>query len=337
MMTRVLFFAAALALSGCAQQSAPTEAPSEAATAPDIGEILATVGDVQVGVKEFQIAAARHAPANGESLTPEEKKTILDELIVEKMLFLEARKKGIDRDPKVQKVMMNTLMRQEVYASVRNSDFTEDQLKDYFDVHTDDFVVPEKVQLKRILIKSGPERTPEQAKALAEEIRIKVFADQSAFKDLATQHSEDPYRRRGGDLGFVAKDGKPGIDAAVVEKAFALQVGQVSEVFEAEGGFNVVLVANRRERVERTFEQMKGSVLRKVKSDKYKELHDGYVAGIRPSYPVKIEEAALNSLQVEPARRLIPMPGGLRPEQGMEGPEGMEMPEGMPAMPGAEE
>ncbi|MBN2799339.1 MAG: peptidyl-prolyl cis-trans isomerase [Deltaproteobacteria bacterium] len=331
-MHKPLFLAAALALAGCAQPPAEQTTTTAAQTAPavDIGEVIATVGDIQVGSKEFQMAAARHTPADGKELTLAEKQEILDQLVVEKMLYLEARKKGIDRDPKVQKVMMNTLLRQEVYSTVRNSDFSQEELRAYFDAHQDDFVVPEKVQIKRIFIKAGEARTADEAEALATEIRGKVVADQSTFKELATKHSEDPYRRRGGDLGFVAKDGKPGVDQAVVDKAFGLEVNQVSEVFEADGGYNVVLVANRRERVERTFEQMKGSVLRKVKSDKYKDLYDGYVAGIRDGYKVSVDENTLGAVEIEQARRLTPHPMGMRPGADDEEPEGAEPGEAMP-------
>ena len=83
-----------------------------------------------------------------------------------------------------------------------------------------------------------------------------------------SKHSEDPYRRRGGDVGFVPKTGKPGLDPEIVDKAFAMEVEQVSEPFKTNEGYNVIYIANKRDRVERTFQQMKGSVLRKVKNEK---------------------------------------------------------------------
>src|SRR5262245_29385123 len=71
----------------------------------DVGETLATVNGVTVGSKEFEQAAARKAPASGDSLSAEEKKGVLDDLVEEKLLYAEALRKGLDKDAKVQKVM----------------------------------------------------------------------------------------------------------------------------------------------------------------------------------------------------------------------------------------
>lgn len=324
-----LVFPLALAACGGADPSAapgagnPGNAASSNPGAPqeDMGAVLATVGSVNVYEKEFQQVAARKTPANGDTLSPEEKKDILDKLIEEKALYQEAKAKGVDMDPKVQKVMINTLLRQEVYSGVRNSDFTQDELKAYFDAHQDDFVVPEKVQIKRIFVRVSDERSDADAKKLADDIHKEVIKDPSKFGDIAAEKSEDPYRRRSGDLGFVGKDGKPGIDPAVVEKAFTMNVGDISDAFNAGGGYNIVLVANKRDRVERTFEQMRGSVLRKVKNDKYKDLYDKYVAEVVSRYTVTRDDAALEKIKLETAHRPGPMGGPMGMGPGMMGDE----------------
>ncbi len=215
----------------------------------------------------------------------------------------------MDEDPKVQKVMINTLLRQEVYAGVRNADISDDELQKYFEEHKAEFVVPEKAQIKRIFIRVSDKRPDADAKKLAEELRGKVKADPSKFSEVATEHSEDPYKRRGGDLGFIAKEGKPGIDQGVVDRAFALGTGEVSEVFEAGGGYNIVMVENRREGVERTFDQMRSSVLRRVKNDKYRELYDKYVADIAKNYQTQIFEDELMKVEVQAGKKGPGMPG----------------------------
>jgi parvulin-like peptidyl-prolyl isomerase len=269
----------------------------------DIGELLATVGDIKIGSKEWMVIAARQTPKQGSELSLEEKEEILNKLIDHKLLYLKAKEMGIDRDPKVQKLMVQTLMRKEVYAGVRNADISPEELKSYFESHPDEFVVPEKVQVRRILIKAGESRTEAQASALAEKLRKEIVAAPEKFKELAKENSEDPYRKRGGDLGFVSKDGKPGVPAEVTEKAFGMKVGDVSEVFVAGGGHNIVTVINRRERVERTFEQMKGSVLRKVKNEKYRALYDEFVASIREPSKIKRESKTLSDIEVKAPHR----------------------------------
>ena len=288
-------------------EAAPTPAPSTStASAADAGEVLATVDGITVGTKEFEEMAARKQPAEGDALSMEEKKEVLDRLIDEKLLYKAALAKGLDRDPKVQKVMVNTLLREEVYSSVRNSDFTDEELQGYYEAHKDDFVVPEKVQIKRILIKVGEDADDATAKAKAGDLRGQLKKDADRFKELAAKHSEDPFRRRGGDVGFVAKTGKPGLDDAVVAKAFEMNVGQLSEVFKTDEGYNIILVANKRERVERTFQQMKGSVLRKVKNERLKELYETYVSKQREGADISIDEEQLSLVEVKATRRIGP-------------------------------
>jgi parvulin-like peptidyl-prolyl isomerase len=303
-------------LIGCDQgtTNSPTAASVNRAvtsSSADAGETLATVNGLTVGTTEFEAAAARKVPKSGETLSSEEKQEVLDRLVDEKLLYLAALDKGLDQDPKVQKVMINTLLREAVYSNVRNSDFTDEDLQKYFDENKDDFVVPAKVQIKRILIKIKDDRPAKKAKALAQELRKKLNKDPSQFKDLASKHSEDPYRRRGGDVGFVPQSGKPGLDQKIVDMAFSLKAGdpgkqiegEISKVFKTEDGFNIVVAANKRKKVERTFQQMKGSVLRKVKNEKLKSLYESYVGNLRDGAKIDLETSKLDGLEIKAARR----------------------------------
>ena len=264
-------------------------------TAEQIGAPIGTVDGRPIGTLEFDSMAARQMGRDG-TLDDALRTDIVDRLVDEKLLYLEALRRGIDKDPKIQKMMVNTLLKQEVYSQVRTSEISEDDLKTYFAEHKEDFVVPEKVQIKRILIKAEEGETPAAARARAEEILAAVKANPSDFKTLAQRHSKGPYARRGGDVGFVTPEGKPGVDPAVVAKAFTVQGTEVlDEVFETVDGFNVIYIPNRRERVERTFQQMRGSVLRKVKADRYKDLYEGYVGGLRAAATVSLDESMIAS------------------------------------------
>jgi parvulin-like peptidyl-prolyl isomerase len=150
-----------------------------------------------------------------------------------------------------------------------------------------------------------------KAKSMAKDLRKQINKDPSKFKDLASKHSEDPYRRRGGDVGFVPKSGKPGLDQKVVDMAFTLKPGnpgkevsgEVSKVFKTEDGFNIVMAANKRDKVERTFQQMKGSVLRKVKNEKLKSLYESFVGNLRDGAKIDLETSKLDGIEIKAARR----------------------------------
>ncbi len=318
-------------LAGCDGGDAPKDKPAASTTvATDIGDVIATVNGVQIGSKEFEQAAARKTPASGDSLSIEEKKEVLQTLVEEKLLYAEAMRKGVDKDPKVQKVMVNTLVREDVFNQIKNSDFSDEVLQAYYDAHKDEFIVPEKVQIKRILIKTGPDRTEDQAKKQAEDIRSQVDKNPDSFKDLASKFSEDPYKHRGGDVGFVSKEGKPGLDQAVVDKAFTVEVGKVSDVFKTDDGYNVLLVAAKREQLERTFQQMKGTVLRKAKNAKQEDAYKAYVDALKTSAKIEIDDAKLGAIEIKSQHRPF-APGLGEGEEGEEGAGEMAPPDGADA------
>lgn len=334
----VLVLVALLGVAGCEGGKDGGGTPSTpAAAAADVGETLATVNGVVIGSKEFEQAAARKSPASGDALSLEEKKEVLDDLVEEKLLYAEALKRGLDKDPKVQKVMVNTLVREEVFNKLKNSDFPDEVLQKYYEDHKSDFIVPEKVQIKRILIKVTPERDDAAAKAEAEKVRSEVSKSPDSFKDVAARVSEDPYKRRGGDVGFVAKEGKPGLDQAIVDKAFGMETGQVSEVFKTEDGYNVIQVAARREQLERTYQQMKGTVLRKAKSAKQQEEYEAYVAKLRGEAKITTDDAKLAAIEIKSSGRPFRAGMTLGDEHGDEegGEEGAELDAAEGAEPGA--
>lgn len=295
------------------------------ASTEDIGEPLAHVNGMPIGSKEFDQMAARRSPGDQE-LDAETRKEILDKLVEEKLLYQEAVRQKIDRDPKIQKMMVNTLLKKEVYGTIKNSDISEDELRQYFEEHKEDFIVPAKVQIKDILIKVKPGQDEETARKEAERIRAEVVANPDNFKELAIKYSEGPYARRGGDLGFVSAKGKPGVDPKIVEEAFKMEKGEVSPVIKADDGFHIIMVANKRDQIERTFEQMKSSVLRKVKSERYKELYDKYVAKLKEGAKIEIDEAKLMAHKIERRSGPLGAPGGLQITPGDAGRRAMPSP-----------
>ena len=102
---------------------------------------------------------------------------------------------------------------------------------------------------------------------------------------------------------------------------------QLSEPFKTSEGFNIVMVANKRDRVDRTFQQMKGSVLRKVNNDKLKEMYEKYVATLRGAAKIRIDQDQLALVEIKSARRGPGM--ALNPAmRGEDGGEGMELGDG---------
>lgn len=328
----LLITVSGLALSvGCNSQSGTTPAGGGDAAKQDIGTVLAEVNGSKLGSTEFDEAFSRTMPRGPEGENQDEsarKMEVLDRMVADELLYQEALRKGLDKDPKIKRMMINTLLRQDVYGQLKNNDISDEELSKYFEAHKDEFIVPEKVQVKRILVKVDADTPDGDAKTKADGLLAQVKANPESFKDVAIKDSEDSFARRGGDIGFISKEGKPGLDPKVVEEAFKLEANQLSEVFKTDEGYNIVMVVNKRERVERTFEQMKGAVLRKLKTEKSKEIQDKYIEDLKKNAKITKFEDKLKEHQ--PAKRAA---GGMGGPEGIM-PAGGELPPGMPGAPG---
>lgn len=99
------------------------------------------------------------------------------------------------------------------------------------------------LHLRHILIMPGPDRSPEQAQTLAEDL-YKQLQDGADFAALAKRYSQDPgSAKQGGDLGWQ--------DPSVFDPSFRQQVvklkkGQLSKPFQTRYGWHIAQLIDRR-------------------------------------------------------------------------------------------
>jgi peptidyl-prolyl cis-trans isomerase C len=123
---------------------------------------------------------------------------------------------------------------------------SEEELRAYYNEHIDWYTEPEKVRASHILIRVNPADDDEaraQKRAGVEELLEKARGGAN-FAQLAVQHSECPSKSRGGDLDFFARE-------QMVEEfstaAFALDVGEISDIVETQFGYHIIKVTDRKE------------------------------------------------------------------------------------------
>lgn len=265
----------------------------------EIGETVATADGMPIGLNEFiQLAGRKLRGSEAGSLTAEDRQAVIDELADQKLLFLEARRRGYDLDPKVQRLMVQLLLQDEVYGNVKSADLTDDELRAFFQKNHEEFIIPEKIRLRRIFVKSEPTRTGAEAKALADKFYQSVQSEPRNFSRLAGEVSEGPYRGRGGDLGLIGREPRPGVPQEIIDRGFTLKEGEVAAPFESAGGWNVLYVSERRDRVERTFEQMRGAVVRRAKAEKNLLAYEAYIAERRQGVKVEVIPERLEAVRL---------------------------------------
>ncbi|MFU8855704.1 MAG: SurA N-terminal domain-containing protein [Deferrisomatales bacterium] len=119
-----------------------------------------------------------------------------------------------------------------------------------------EFAVPEAVRARHLLLQVGPEVSQaEEALILerAESLRQEILGGAS-FAELAQRVSEDPGTKdQGGDLGYFERGQMvPQFEAA----AFSLSPGELSEPVRTAFGYHLILVEDRREPREPSFDEV---------------------------------------------------------------------------------
>ena len=161
------------------------------------------------------------------------------------------------------------------YLLFRPSDFegkiqiSPDEIKRYYDLRKDTFKINKEVRVRDILIKAGPQDTPDQLegkKKKVDEVLEKAKKTKD-FGSLARQFSEAENASKGGDLGWIRK----GMLGEQIESIlFSTKAGDLSGVLTGRDGFHIFKIEEIKEEKQKSFEEVKDQILQTLKKEKAK-------------------------------------------------------------------
>lgn len=251
--------------------------------ASDTSAVIAKVSHGSITADEFKTKIERMPPYY-RNIVEKNKKRYLEDLIVERLFYEAAVRKGLNRDKEVielvneakKRIVIGKLIKIEVDDKVR---VTDDEARAYYDAHKNEFMTPELWRASHILVAN--ER--EAADILAE------LNGGAKFEDLARQHSMDATASRGGDIGFF----RAGQLVPDFEKAcFKLSVGQTSGIIHTQFGYHIIKLTDKKEPGAEDFEKAKARIENELRKKRRTELFDKLVADLKSRYGVVIYEAA---------------------------------------------
>jgi peptidyl-prolyl cis-trans isomerase SurA len=138
----------------------------------------------------------------------------------------------------------NGLLTQEVVRREVGShiNIPNDEVKQYYDAHPQEFTRPEQVVLSEIFL-STEGKSPEEIASVqkkAEDLRNRVMKGDD-FNEIAKRYSEGSTAKDGGDLGtFKQSELAPQLEEVV----FKMEKGQITDVIQTKTGFEVLKVEN---------------------------------------------------------------------------------------------
>jgi len=179
---------------------------------------------------------------------------------------------------------INELVKTQIAEKIKISD---DETKEFYNANLDRFRQPEEVKASHILIKVEADATePQKAEARKkiENIQGKLKKGED-FTALAKEYSEGPSSSRGGDLDYFKRGQmvKPFENAA-----FALEIGQVSEIVETPFGLHLIKVFDKKSGGVLAYNEVKDRLEQHLKQQKVKQGVDLYLDDLKKD--AKIEK-----------------------------------------------
>ncbi len=156
----------------------------------------------------------------------------------------------------------------ELYAKGRITDEVTERYykenKDFFDGVT--------VRASHIVLRVPPTAS-ESEKAAArkklQDLRAQIMANKIDFTAAAKQYSQCPTGPNGGDLGFFPR--KWVVDEAFAKAAFALKVGEISDVVQTDYGLHLIKLTERKPGVTPSDYTKMKEVVREMAMEEYRQ------------------------------------------------------------------
>ncbi len=181
-----------------------------------------------------------------------------------------------------EQIMIQKVIDSEIRAKV---DVQPSEVSNYYSAHVDEFTEPEQVAVYSILIRLKSKRTPLESRQLADDIHEMLLGG-SDFKEFATNYSEGPYRKEGGDLGYV----KRGTLLKEIENViFFLKTGEISDVIETPIGYHIFKVYDRIDEKVLPFEEARQKVLQTLYQKKAEKRFKLWVEKLKSNAYISIK------------------------------------------------
>jgi peptidyl-prolyl cis-trans isomerase C len=283
-------------------------ASAAAAAKLDPSTVLLENGPIKITVEDFEAAMTRfpenlreEAQANPDTILK-----VIDALFVNRTLSQRAVAAKLEDDVLFRKRLEQL---REGYLAQKYLEVVEKGTKvpdlqrraeELYKIDPKRFTDPPMISPSHIVV-SLQGRTPDMARARAEEARAKLVAGGN-FTEIARQYTDDPgFARHRGELGWV----KPtDLDPALSETAFALKTGEWSQPIVTRGGVHLLRVKERKEPVLHKFAEVKDAIIEEESDKLRKKATEDEITKIRtnPQNTVYVDRVKALQSEIDPTK-----------------------------------
>lgn len=242
-------------------------------------KILAKVGPLTVSEEDIDRFLMGLGQRGQSYNTPEGRKMVLEQLIGNKLLLLDARRNLLEGEPEFKAELAR--LKEELLISYATNKalsavtVSDKEAKEYYDAHASEFVAGESVNASHILVD-----TEDAALSILEKIKSGGIS----FEDAAKEHSSCPSGQNGGNLGdFTRGQMVPEFDKAV----FEMEVGTITDApVKTQFGYHLIKLNSKRDAETAPFDGVKDQLKDMLLGQKRRSAYESKINQLKIMYPV---------------------------------------------------
>ena len=241
-------------------------------------KILANVGGIAITNAEIDEFLANLGQRGQGYNNPEGRKIVLNQLVANKLLLLEARKNLYEMEPEFKaqlaKFKDSLLVSYATEKAISAVTVSDKEAEDYYNANSERFMGEETVSASHILVETEEE---------AREIYARIAAGAS-FEEEALAHSTCPSKANGGNLGeFGRGQMVPEFDTAV----FEMEVGEItSEPVKTQFGYHLIKLNEKTPATVTPFEEIKEQLKEVLVDEKKGQAYESKINQLKILFPV---------------------------------------------------
>ncbi len=287
-----------LVMTSCSKEESAAAAGKAVA---DNSPVVATVGGEKITEADIESFLSQiPEQARARYASPEGKKEFVTSLTEIKVMAIEAKKKGLDKNPDVKRkidFMSDQLLARDLAeSSFEQIKVSDEEISAFYNENKEKFTRGPRAKLRHILV-------PSEAEAKSILARLKKGED---FSKLAGEKSKCPSSKQGGDLDWATQ----GMMVPEFEKAaFALKKGQMSEVVKTSFGYHIIMCDDVDAGGQIAMADARNDIERQIRNTKGEETVKALIEQAKKATPVTINEGYFQSTEPE-----MPIPGAGMPQ-----------------------
>ena len=289
--------------SGCrGAQPAAEQGPSQpqvAAEAVDGGVLLARFGDRVITRRQLEQGLAGQPKALQEEYkAPAARQELLERMVRLELLADEARRRGLDRQPEVQR-RVNELLVEELMnqlfgeKALEATPITDADIQRYYEAHTAEFHTPEERRVSELIVNDA-----RAAQLILQRVSSRP-TDDAPFDTVVQQLTKESTfsGAQARDSGYFSRASTGEPTPAVREVVFGLgKVGQIApKIVEVDGSFHVVKLTGIRPAVDRALADVQNLIRSRIRQEQRTQGIERFVADVKQkaqlqTYPDRLSD-----------------------------------------------